>query len=595
MTTWQHAKARRRVQSPDEAWAADIVRRIVADCHPFQRDAVIDPAKQISLLVGRGGAKTTTKRARAIIKLVCLRKQKIGFAATSKEHARELNWDKLKDVCDAYGIRTLATAWSTGSGSRRHTDEPDVSFLDTRMLMTCNRTGSTYLLRGVEDKRDAEKFRGFPQAEFQVDEAGSFPPQLLAYLLESCVSPRLGEALALPPMDETGEFLESLSDEIRGGCLVVGSTPPATLVGEFYEITREGSDRHRPYSKRDAQEFADWQGWSSHSWTLADVVALPDAELLYPALVANWETALRKKDEKQWSDDHPVWMREYLGLWSQDNTAHVFRYRIHVDGKPWNQWAPHGKQYVEGLEGLRLALDALPKDDKGKPMSWCHAFAADTGGTRDPFALNILSFSPQDHLRRIFHTFSFERMRMHARPIAQLLLGADETNSNGCCHPDRPQGLIGLTGWPVGQVIDGDQNLIDELANVYGVRMVKAVKQAEYKFGAVELVNGDLVDGRIQILKDSPLEKQIVVLQWKPDDFGNNREDKTQANHSTDCLIYGRRLIAHLFETGSVQQDSEKRPVAYQDPQGLGEESEEAEADWSDSLLSGSNWDDLDE
>jgi hypothetical protein len=147
-------------------------------------------------------------------------------------------------------------------------------------------------------------------------------------------------------------------------------------------------------------------------------------------------------------------------------------------------------------------------------------------------------------------------MAMYARPIAQLLLGEDPNASNGCREPDRPAGLLGLTGWPIGAVIDGDQNLIDELANVYGIRFVKAQRQAEYKFGAIELVNGDLVDGRIKILKGSPLEKQATILQWKPDDFGNQREDKAQANHSTDTLIGARKLIATLFDTGAVVQEA---------------------------------------
>jgi hypothetical protein len=565
------------VLSPDETWAAEITRRILSDAHPWQHAAIIDPARRISLRVGRGGAKTTTMRARALIKIVTLREQRLGYAATSADQARDLNWDKIKSSCEAYDIRsTPGAAWSSGSGKRSKPEPPDVSFLDTKMIMTCHRTGSVLRLRGVEDKRDAEKFRGFPQAEFDIDEAGSFPPELLEYLIDQCVAPRLGEALAL--------------DGGRGGCLLLGSTPPSQLRGIFYEVTRHGSARHRPYDQRDLPEFEGWKGFSSHAWTLKDVYDLPDARDRYGALVANWEQALIEKEEKGWSDDNPIWMREYLGEWSADNTTMVFRYRPHVDGVEWNQWNPHGEQFIEGIEGLKLAIAVLPKLN-GKPMQWCHAFAGDTGGTRDPFALNILSFSPQDPDRRIFHTFSFERMGMYAREIAKLLLGADENAPNGCHPPDKPRGLIGITGWPIGSVLDGDQNLIDELANVYGLRFVKAIKVAEYKFGAVELVNGDLVDGRQKILKGSPLEKQITTLQWKPDDFGNSREDKAQANHSTDCLIYGRRLVAHLFESGSVSQDSGKRPEAYKDPQGLDAAESDEPDDWTDRVLSGTDWD----
>jgi hypothetical protein len=583
-----HVKAARRVLSPDEEWSAAIRERIEADCHPWQLAAVQDPARRISLRVGRGGAKTTTMRARALIKIVTLREQRFGYAATSADQARDLNWDKIKSSCEAYDVRsTPGAAWSSGSGSRAKAAPPDVTFLDTKMIMTCHRTGSVLRLRGVEDKRDAEKFRGFPMAEFDIDEAGSFPPELLEYLVDQCVAPRLGEALAL--------------DGGRGGCLLLGSTPPSQLRGMFYEVTRHGSSRHRPYAQRELPEFDNWRGFSSHSWTLKDVYDLPDAVERYPALVANWEEALVEKAEKGWADDNPIWLREYLGEWSADNTAMVFLYRPHadVDGESveWNQWNPHGAQFIEGLEGLRKAIAALPRDDSGKAMQWCFAYGCDTGGTRDPFACNVFAFSPQDKQRRIIHVFGIERMGMYARPIAQLMLGAEESSSNGCYSPDRPQGLIGLTGYPVGMVIDSDQNLIDELANVYGLRMVKALKPAEYKFGAVELVNGDLADGRIKILKGSPLEKQMATLQWKPDDFGNNREDKAQANHSSDTCIYTRKLIAHLFESGSVTQDSGRpdavRKGAYKDPQGLTEPEEDDAGDFS-AILSEPDWEETD-
>ena len=576
-----HAKAAARVISPDDEWAANIARKVLSDCHPWQREAVNDNARRISLRVGRGGAKTTTMRARELIRITSLKNQRLGYAATSADQARDLNWDKIKSSCEAYDIRsTPGAAWSTGSGKKAKSAQPDVSFLDTKMIMTCHRTGSVLRLRGVEDKRDAEKFRGFPQAEFDIDEAGSFPPELLESLIDQCVAPRLGEAMAL--------------DGSRGGCLLLGSTPPSQLRGIFYEVTRHGSARHRPYAHRDNPEFAGWRGFSSHAWTLKDVYDLPNSRDLYPALVANWEQALIEKEEKGWGDDNPIWMREYLGEWSADNTTMVFTYRpqIEVEGAlvDWNQWSPHGAQYVEGIEGLRMALKALPLGANGKPMQWLHAFGADTGGTRDPFALNIGSFSPQDPGRRVMHTFGFERIGMYGRLIAQLMLGIDESSPTGCCPPDRPQGLIGLTGWPIGAVMDGDQNLIDELANVYGLRFTKAIKVAEYKFGAVELVNGDLVEGFHKILKGSPLEKQMQTLQWKPDDFGNNREDKAQANHSTDTWIYLRRLIAYLYESGSVTSDTPRKSEAYKDPQGLDDGESPAR---EDDLLSKGDWGDL--
>lgn len=560
--------------SPDHLWAARLTKRILADCHPWQRDGVTDPARRISLCVGRGGAKTTTERARALIKLVWLRNQYVGYAATSKEHARNLNWNKIKQACESYGLRMVG-------------DNPDVTFHESTMMMTCRRTGSVYQLRGVEDTADAEKFRGFPQTEFQVDECGSFKPELFGYLLTQCVSPRLGEALALPPglldflveWDENDEealdtFLAPVQwDDHRGGAIVLASTPPRQIGGEFYEVTREGSPRHRPYSKRAEPQYAGWLGYSSHAWTLADVVALDNSKARFPALWYNWQEALREKAEKRWADENPIWRREYLGIWAADDTDTVFRYRPHVDGQAYNQWDPLGRP-VATADDLRAVFAKLRAEHRD-----VRAVVAGDQGYKDPFALSVFAFSPSDARRRFWHCYTFERVEQYAKLVAELLLGehavADMLRGGGM--PATFGGVFGaIGGWPDGLILDGDETFIAELANVYGVRFKKAERKPDAKFGGVELVNGDLVDGRVLILKDSALEKQIRVLQWKENDFGQKREDKAQANHSTDTLIYGRQLVASLFESGSVVQDarpataSPVRPT-FQDPQGLGE------------------------
>lgn len=585
-------KAARRVLSPDHLWAARITKRILLDCHPWQRDGVIDPARRVSLCIGRGGAKTTTERARAIIKLLWLRNQYVGYAATSKEHARLLNWDKVKQACESYGIRA--------SG-----EDPDVTFLESSMRMTCHRTGSVYQLRGVEDTADAEKFRGFPQAEFQVDECGSFRPELFAYLLTQCVSPRLGEALALPPgllaflidWDEDDEealaaFLDPIVwDELRGGCITLASTPPRHIGGEFYEVTREGSTRHRPYARRD--EYPGWLGYSSHYWALPDVVALPDSKTRYAALWYNWQEALKEKEEKGWSDDNPIWKREYLGIWAADDTDTVFRYRPHLDGKEWNQWDPIGRPVMTAADLTRV-LELLRKEHGD-----VRSVVAGDQGFKDPFALNVYTFSPRDPQRRIWQTFGFERTEMYAKLVAELLLGEEAVAAllQGGKLPDKLGGVFGAIGvWPDALVMDGDETFLAELAQVYGLKFKKADRKPDAKVGGIELVNGDLVDGRFKIMKDTPLDKQVRVLQWKENDFGQRKEDKAQANHSTDTAIYGRKEVATLFESGAVVQEAKTQRVAPPpDPAlALPEISEHREQDPYEDLLSVDNYADLD-
>jgi hypothetical protein len=195
--------------------------------------------------------------------------------------------------------------------------------------------------------------------------------------------------------------------------------------------------------------------------------------------------------------------------------------------------------------------------------------------------------------------FAFERVEMYAKLIAELLLGEEQVAAflaTGT-FPAKPGGVFGVLGeWPDGLVMDGSETLIAELANNYGIRFVKADRKPDAKVAGIEIVNGDLVDGRIKLIKDSPLEKQIRVLQWKEDDFGQKREDKAQANHSTDCLIYGRKLIAGLFESGSVVQEvATKKAESYSDPMGLQAEIPTEQPDEDSELLTHQTWSDDDE
>lgn len=511
-------KAERRVLSPDEKWAAAIRERILADCHPKQRDAVLDPSRRYSMLVGRGGAKTTTFRARAAIKLTSIRNADLLYLAVTKDHARDLQWEPLQEMNEHYGL--------------------ELRFLKSEMTATCKRTGGRYILDGMETDKDLEPYRGKSRHEAQIDEAASHDKLRLDYALTQILGPRLGD---------------------KGGCIGIGGTPGHDLDGEFYAATRPGSKRHTPYADRSKPDYKP-RYWSSHCWSLKDVCELPNAAELYPALFQLWAEALIEKEAQGWSDENPIWMREYLGLWSADHTGRVFKFFPVKDGIPWNLWDPFGEVPLEGLQSLEGAIGQLHE----MGLRNLHYVYAGDMGTADPFAFNIFAFSPTDPLRRIWHVFAFERTEMYHRQIAELIIGPESAARTLRGEPAEPLGgLMGLTGWPDGSIMDADNATIGELKNNYGIPFVKAEREANYKKGAIELVNGDLVDGRIKVLKGSPLADQLTQLKWREDQFGRVKEDPRQANHSTDDLIYGRKMIANLFEAGVVEQEAQ--PAAASD------------------------------
>lgn len=500
----ERKQAERRVLSPDESWATAIRERILADCHPWQRDAVLDPWRRVSLLVGRGGAKTTSMRARAAIKLTSIRRADLLYLAVTQDHAHELNWEPLQEMNEHYGL--------------------ELRFVKSELTATCARTGARYVMNGMETDADIEPYRGKSRHELQVDECASQNKARLDKLLNSIIGPRLGD---------------------KKGCIVLGGTPGHDLSGEFYDATRPGSPRHAAYADRDKPGY-ERRYWSSHAWSLAQVAALPGAAGLYPALVALWAEALLEKAEKGWSDDHPLWMREYLGLWAADFTGRVFQYHPSA-----NQWDPFDGQKIEGVPGLRLAIAKL----REQGVRDLHFVMPADGGHSDPFAMNLLAFSPTDLQRRIWHVMFLERTGWYARLAAELVAGPESVERILRGQPLEPLGgVLGETGWPDASVMDSDGSTLAELKNVYGLSFKKADREANAKKGKIELVNGEFHDKRLYIIKNSPLEEQLQQLQWKEDINGRLKEDPRQANHSTDTLIYGRDEIAILFESGVVER-----------------------------------------
>ena len=517
---WAAKKAGRRVCARDPEWAAPALAKLVADCHPAQRDAAEDPAQFVSVLCARGAGKTTSAEVRLIKTLARKRRARCVFIAVTKEHAADIAWEHFKSIFEASGI--------------------EATFGEVKKEITLTKNGSTLKLCGADDKKEIEKLRGRKFDGVVIDEAASHAPAILDALLDRIIGPRLGTAVWI---------------------MMIGS-PGHTLSGQFYDATRPGSPTHRPYADRFLPEWVAWGGWSSHHWSLEEGAQ----HVEYMADL--WRAALLKKALKQWSDTNPIWMREYLGLWASDDTDNIFKYRPHLagadaiergvpDGTPWNQWDP------ERRGALKIAkLPPAAADD------WCWALAYDKGSGRAPgdsgantapaedksrqdaFAVNAFAFSPSDPKRQIFHVYCGEFVGYYARLFAELCVGDTEA----WIRTSKPGegSLFGVLGHPIGIVGDTDATFLAEMSKVYGIGGVEAKRQREQKHGAIELCNGDLIDGRIKILKGSRLEQQIGQVQWVADGFGMLSEDKRQANGSTDCLAYGRKLIAHLFDSGAV-------------------------------------------
>lgn len=463
---------------------AQLGELVAAKAHPSQRGFVADPSARIAALVGRGGGKTTGGMFRFARRMLTTPRAACLYIATTREQAEKLLWVPLKDLCAKLDI-----------AARFYEDKLRCVFLHN---------GATLSLAGADDKKQIEKYRGIPHHEVGIDECASFPPLLLEHLIDRIIVPRLGD---------------------YNGTLWLIGTPGHTLRGPFYEVTRPGSSASRPYRDRDDVVWAGWSSWSFHSWSLEDAAGAG-----VKAAKNLWAAALREKKNKGWSDDHPVWRREYLGQWAADDTEKVYRYRPHDDdGQPWNQWDP---------EKLPSGFAKLP----GPASEWCFVYGMDMGHS-DPFALEVFAYRPTDTTKTLYHVFEFEQRGMYARTIAARLIGERLDAAN-------PAGIVGETGWPdgmIGDVAGGGETIIAELANVYGIRIEPAPRKHGDKLDAIELFNGDLMDGRIKVLKGSKLEEQLGDLQWVVGEHGELKEDKSARNDCSDAAIMARRIAKHLL------------------------------------------------
>lgn len=474
------------LEGRDTSTWAEHERKVLASCHPKQRAFVLDPGRRVAALTSRGCGKTTAGKARLLLRAMKTPAAKCLFVATTRLQAIELMWEPLKATIAKLGI--------------------EAKFNETQLRVTLTRNKAQIRCVGMDDTAQLEKLRGIPHHEVGIDESASYPSALLDSLIKRIIGPRLGD---------------------YGGCLWMVGTPGHILSGPFYEATRPGSDISRHWDDRHKPEYAGWQSWSLHTWTLRDGAPY------VPAMAALWAEALIEKAAQKWADDNPVWLREYCGQWAADDTENVYRYRPHTEtGAPWNQWDPE--------RDSRTGLAILPLGE------WQFVYGLDLGHS-DPMALEVFAFDPQRADRRLFHVYEFEKRGMYARLIAELLLGPE-------LDADAPAGVIGATGWPSGMVADlaglGGA-MLDELSNVYGVTFAEADKKN--KHDSIELFNGDLADGRILILKGSRLEEQLQHLQWAVNQFGELREHKGMRNDCTDAAIYARRLAA--VQLGGVVGD----------------------------------------
>jgi hypothetical protein len=270
----------------------------------------------------------------------------------------------------------------------------------------------------------------------------------------------------------------------------------------------------RPYSER---RKAAWRGvefeWSLHAWALKDNTARPDL----------WKKALALKKKKGWSDDNPIWRRQYLGEWTEADP----RLRTFAYDEARDCWDPDKNEH---------GFAVLPRGHV-----WRFLVGIDQGST-DPLAIQVAAYSLTSPL--LHHCYEWETTRPTVGEIAiQLNLVAEQ-----CGGWERVDEVLSDHG-QLGDVI------LSTLLETHGIFVEAADKKN--KLDHIELTNGELKDGRAKIMKHSRLAAEMAVLQNDP-----KRPGKTTGgpNNNTDAWLY----LAHRARDKNTQRQGVVTPAEEQ-------------------------------
>lgn len=351
----------------------------------------------------------------------------------------------------------------------------------------------------------------------------------------------LDECKSFPPRVITElvdqAVMPALSDSL--GSLILMGTPGHALKGVFYEATAPNSVISHRFGTADSTTR---KQWSFHTWTTRDNTKMPHI----------WEDQLSLKARKGWGDENPIWQREFLGKWIADDDSFVYKY------SPFrNVWEPE----VES------------KNEFGLPAGhdWEFVLGCDFGW-EDPFAVIVSAFS---WTHPVMHeVYSYKERHMHVADIARKI--AEVTDMFG-----EFAGMVGDSGG-MGKMV------IEELNSIYGISIDAADKTQKRDY--IELLNSDLLEGRIKVRPQSDLIDEWSALVWKDGD--KDSENKSFANHLCDSFLYSWRYCFHHFFRDRIIKPVYGTPEFWQaksaeDIEGALEKrrSVRAEAEsWSDSM-----------
>ena len=316
--------------------------------------------------------------------------------------------------------------------------------------------GSSIVLGGAQDRDEVDKWRGPKYSLCVIDEAQSMRTSILNTLIE--------------------DVLEPATLDLDGSIWMFG-TPNASSSGYFY----------------DADAF-ERSSWSKHNWTLLDNPHLPGAQ--------TWLD--RRKEENGWSNETPIFRREYLGEWTRDTESMVYRFsqdRNVVE-----------EELEENFFDFVLGVDL---------------------GYEDSTAFVVLAFS--EDIPEVYCVHAEKAPHMGVAEIAEKIKRLEERYR-------FVRSVVDTGG--LGKMITEEMNKRFEL-NLFPAEKAR-------KLDHITLMNSDFERGRIQIVK-GPLTESYIdeldLLEWDQGQMekGRYKEAENCENHCCDAALYAWREALHYL------------------------------------------------
>ncbi len=357
------------------------------------------------------------------------------------------------------------------------------------------------MLGGADTVADIEKYRGFALVGAIVDECGIYPSHLLEVLMDEVLEPATIDT---------------------GGWMVFGGTPGYVLTGRWYQISGPhmgtANGANGPEYDPEAANCPVYRGNLRSNPHLMSKLPPEERAAAVEAILED------VRQRNGWDESHPTYVREWLGLWAQDDEALVFPLAANRNDYPGAGGGPWGLPATTHSGFPLTAAD------------WQVVIGVDVGHT-SPSAYVVLATHPS--LTRAFVIHAEKHSGQLIRDMANMLRHLKHTYAVRWGGRERvPTVVIDAGGM-------GKQHA-EELRRVMGIPNVPADKRD--KASAIAMARDALLSGRLQLLRtgiggddpSGPLADEWHVLVWNEarDGIADDQED-----HATDAALYAYRHI----------------------------------------------------